>query len=59
MSWVVVHGMASLKSGLVREVGLAMPYNHEQVVIFLINTLKGILSNEESTAIYSGKNNER
>jgi AcrR family transcriptional regulator len=43
MCWVVVHGMASLKSGLVREVGLNMPYNHELVLSFLINNLKGIL----------------
>lgn len=56
MSWVVVHGMASLKSGLVREVGLDMPHNHEQVVSFLINTLKGSLPDEKSAAILPGEN---
>lgn len=56
MSWVVVHGMASLKSGLIREVGLDMPHNHEQVVKFLLNTLKGILPDERSIPILPGGN---
>lgn len=42
MCWVVVHGMASLKSSLVREVGLDMHHNHDQVLSFLLNTLQGI-----------------
>lgn len=43
LSWVTVHGMASLKPGLVSEVGLVTPHNHNMVLAFLINILKGTL----------------
>ncbi|NOH03360.1 MAG: TetR/AcrR family transcriptional regulator [Chloroflexi bacterium] len=39
--WVVIHGMASLKSSLVREVGLEMPHNHDLMLTLLINNMKG------------------
>jgi AcrR family transcriptional regulator len=41
-SWVVVHGMASLKSALVREVGLEKVHNQDQVIHVLLCNLKGI-----------------
>lgn len=46
LSWVTVHGMASLKSNLVREVGLDISHNHDLVLSYLINNLKGTLPNE-------------
>ena len=46
LCWVTVHGMASLKSALVREVGLDMPHNHDLVLTFLLNNLKGTLPDE-------------
>lgn len=58
MSWVVVHGMASLKSGLVREVGLDMPHKHDQVVNFLINTLKGLPSDHPVAATAAGEDQQ-
>lgn len=41
MSWAVIHGMASLHSSLVREVGLNIPHKQDLMLVFLIHNLKG------------------
>ncbi len=49
MSWAVIHGMASLNSSLVREVGLNIPHKQDLMLVFLIHNLKGIST--ESLAV--------
>lgn len=42
LTWVTIHGIASLKSSMVSNLGLEFPDNHDLVLTFLINNLKGL-----------------
>ena len=42
LTWTIIHGIASIKSSLVSNLGLEFPSNHDMVLTFLINNLKGL-----------------